>query len=122
MGDGVRAPFDRADVMIASLLAAFALWTGETGGTATAQGQSTVHVITIDALQFSPKTLTLKRGDRVRWVNKDLVPHTVTAQGGSFDSRSIAVGSSWTLLASQTGTFEYVCNFHPTMRGVLAVL
>jgi plastocyanin len=80
-----------------------------------------VHVIVMEGVQFKPATLTVRRGDRITWMNRDLFPHTATAQNGAFDSKSIAVGASWSFIAGKTGTFEYNCAFHPTMKATLTV-
>ena len=45
------------------------------------------HTVVIENLQFSPRELTVNRGDRIVWVNKDLFPHTATAEGKGFDSQ-----------------------------------
>jgi plastocyanin len=79
------------------------------------------HTVTIEGLQFRPQTLTVRRGDRVRWINKDLFPHTVTASDKAFDSRSIAANASWTYVARKPGDYAYACTFHPTMKGMLIV-
>lgn len=79
------------------------------------------HTVTIDGTRFSPESLTVARGDHVVWVNKDPFPHTATATGKAFDSGSIAAGAKWTYRATRTGTFEYVCTFHPTMKATLTV-
>ena len=81
---------------------------------------ASVHTVTIDAFEFKPPTLTVKRGDTVRWQNNDPVPHTATAKG-TFDSGSIAAGAAWQYKAVKQGRFEYVCSFHPTMKGTLIV-
>jgi len=78
------------------------------------------HTITIENMQFSPQTLTIKRGDRVVWANKDLVPHTATA-AKAFDSRSVAPNASWSYVARKPGRYDYVCTLHPTMKGTLVV-
>ena len=72
-------------------------------------------------MQFSPPELTVHRGDRIVWVNKDLFPHTVTAARKSFDSGSIAAGASWSYVAATSGDYAYGCTFHPTMQGRLTV-
>ncbi len=74
-------------------------------------------------MRFDPHTLTVTVGDRITWINKDLVPHTATAasDGQTFDSRSIASNASWTLVADNAGRYAYVCAFHPTMTGTLTV-
>ena len=78
------------------------------------------HIIVIEGMRFNPATLTVHRGDRIVWRNKDLVPHTATASG-NFDSHSIAAGGSWAYVARKAGALTYVCSFHPTMRGTLKV-
>ena len=79
------------------------------------------YVVTIENMQFNPSTLTVKRGDRVVWINKDLFAHTVTADTHAFDSRSIAAHASWSYEAAKAGSYAYGCTFHPTMRGALNV-
>jgi plastocyanin len=77
--------------------------------------------VTIENMQFSPAALSVHRGDRIVWVNKDLFPHTVTATHKAFDSGSIEAGGSWTYEAGKSGEFSYGCTYHPTMKGSLKV-
>ena len=78
------------------------------------------HEVKVEGMQFTPATLTVKRGDKVVWRNADLVPHTATA-AGKFDSRVVAPGKSWTWTAGKAGRYDYVCTLHPTMKGTLVV-
>lgn len=78
------------------------------------------HTVTIEGMQFQPATLTVKRGDKVVWRNKDIVPHTATAPG-KFDSKGIAGGASWSWRARAKGRYDYVCTYHPGMKATLAV-
>jgi plastocyanin len=78
------------------------------------------HTIAMDGTRFIPETLTVRKGDRVVWVNKDPFPHTVTARG-TFDSRSVGAGKSWSYMARGPGEFAYVCTLHPGMKGTLIV-
>jgi plastocyanin len=75
----------------------------------------------MEGTRFVPEKLTVRRGDRVVWINKDPFPHTATGRIRGFDSRSIAPESSWRYVAGKAGTFPYVCTFHPTMKGTLVV-
>jgi plastocyanin len=77
--------------------------------------------VTIEGMQFKPAALTVRRGDRITWVNKDLFPHTATGAKGMFDSASIPAGSSWSYVATESGTVAYACSFHPTMKATLTV-
>ena len=78
------------------------------------------HIVIIESMRFNPQTLTVQRGDRVTWINKDLFPHTVTAPG-KFDSHPIAAGGSWTYVARKAGEYDYVCSLHVTMKGKIEV-
>ena len=78
------------------------------------------HTIAIEGMQFAPAAVTVKRGDTIVWVNRDLVPHTVTARG-AFDSGPIAAGKAWKMTAKAEGRYEYVCTLHPTMKATLAI-
>ena len=81
----------------------------------------TTHSITIQGFQYLPGSLTVQAGDTITWTNTDIVPHTATAQGDDLDSRSIESRQGWRFVAARTGTYRYVCAFHPAMRGTLVV-
>lgn len=80
-----------------------------------------VRTVIIEGLRYRPRITVVRRGEPVKWVNEDPVPHTVTAVGGSFDSHGIAPGSSWTYVPEKRGEYDYTCTFHPSMRGRLEV-
>ena len=88
--------------------------------TASSAWKPVTHTVTIDGSQFSPATLTIKAGETVVWVNKDILAHTATAAKGSFDSKVIQPGKSWKHVARKKGEFPYTCAFHP-MNGKLVV-
>jgi plastocyanin len=75
-----------------------------------------VHTVQIENMKFAPENLSLIRGDSIIWVNKDIVPHTVTAEDNSFDSKSIAPGESWKMRPRKAGKVFYKCSFHPIMK------
>ena len=76
--------------------------------------------MTIDGASFSPADLTVKAGDTIVWINKDLLAHTATAKDGSFNSTVIQPGESWRFVAKRAGDFAYTCSFH-RMNAVLKV-
>lgn len=78
------------------------------------------RTVVIDGMQFRPATLAVRRGDTVVWRNKDLVPHTATVAGG-FDSGSIDPGRQWRWTVHGDGRIDYVCTYHPGMKGSLTV-
>ncbi len=82
---------------------------------------SKASTVTIESMQFNPAELTANVGDEVTWINKDLVPHTVTESHKSFDSKVIEPGKSWKLRIRKKGNFSYDCQLHPTMHAKLLV-
>jgi len=79
------------------------------------------HRIEIKGMAFAIPELAAAPGDTIVWVNQDIVPHTVTADGKQFDSGSLAPSGEWSLVIRERGRFPYTCTFHPTMKGVLVV-
>ncbi|WP_236572550.1 cupredoxin domain-containing protein [Burkholderia sp. 8Y] len=79
------------------------------------------YVVVIEQMRFDPPALTVARGDRVMWINKDLFPHTATADKQAFDSYAIAPDAAWTYVARDAGSYVYSCALHPTMHGSLNV-
>ena len=76
--------------------------------------------VVMDGTSYAPATLTVKRGTTVAFVNKDPFPHTVTSPG-HFDSKAIGAGKTWKFNAKKAGRFDYICTFHPNMKGALVV-
>jgi len=77
--------------------------------------------VSMQIVGFDPPVLTVRPGDRVTWVNKDLFPHSATADDKAFDSHSVAPTDTWTFVAGKPGTHTYICTFHPTMKGTIKV-
>ena len=99
---------------------AMALLAGGRPAGAADQGHAT-HAVTIENMQFNPAQLTVHPGDRIVFTNKDLFPHTVTADDGAFDSHSIAPNATWSYRAKQAGKHAYKCTYHSTMTGTVIV-
>ena len=77
---------------------------------------------TITIADFAyPPTTTVNVGDSVTWSNESGVAHTATADGGSFDTASIANGASASVPFDTPGTFAYHCAIHPQMTGSIVV-
>jgi len=90
------------------------------GASAVVVGKTVSHTVVIQGLKYVPETLVVRRGDTIRWINKDPFPHTVTAKG-VFDSSSIAPGGSWRYTVKMIGKYSYTCTFHPNMKATLLV-
>jgi plastocyanin len=77
--------------------------------------------ITMRNLAYSATAVAISAGQTVLWVNEDAVPHTVTADDGSFDSGNIDPGRSWARTFERAGTVAYHCTPHPFMKAVVTV-
>jgi plastocyanin len=110
MPDGFKA---RAGVgAVVALLSSFAFVVAG----APARAATTHHVSVVD-FAFSPKTLTVEPGDTVTWTNNSGLPHTVTADDGSFDSGSLGPGQTFTHTFGVAATVPYHCSFHGAPGG-----
>ena len=87
---------------------------------ASAPAIAETHTVVLDGMRFQPATLAVRRGDTVVWHNKDLVPHTATVKGG-FDSGNIDSGKQWRWTVRGDGRIDYICTYHPAMKGSLTV-
>jgi LPXTG-motif cell wall-anchored protein len=76
---------------------------------------------------FGPKVVTIKVGESVTWSSSGANPHTVTADGGAFDSSPscptpltacLHNGDSYTHTFSSIGTFPYHCKIHGASGGI----
>ncbi len=70
---------------------------------------------------FTPATLTVTVGATVTWTNTGKVDHTVTANGGAFDSGTLSPGASFSFTFKVAGAFAYHCAIHPFMTGTVIV-
>jgi plastocyanin len=71
--------------------------------------------------QFVPARVEVTAGTVVEWTNQGARDHTVTSDDRSWDSGSIAPGSSWRHRFDRPGTYAIHCEPHPSMRGVVVV-
>ena len=68
--------------------------------------------VNVDDNFFSPKTVTLKRGDKIRFVWTGDAPHNVKGAGINIGTRT---SGSRTVTVRRAG--KYVCTIHPGMTG-----
>ena len=76
--------------------------------------------IVIENLAFAPTEASVKVGDTIEWVNKDVFAHTATARNGDFDVNQ-PPKKTVTSVLNKAGTVEYYCRFHPNMKATLTV-
>ena len=78
--------------------------------------------IGIDNFQFTPRTLTVKAGAKVTWMNGDDVPHQIVSASGQFNASPVLdTDQRFSAIFSSTGTYQYFCSLHPQMQGTVVV-
>ncbi|WP_085909070.1 cupredoxin domain-containing protein [Kiloniella majae] len=84
---------------------------------AQATDDSREHTVEIRNLVFLPDVIEVCPGDKIRWINRDISPHTATALDGRWDTEELTLNQRRTLIVTEGMTGEYYCLFHPHMRG-----
>ena len=77
--------------------------------------------VQIADFSFSPDEVEVAAGTELTWTNEDPTAHTVTAEDGAFDSRSMDPGAGFAVRLDEPGTYPYTCLIHPTMRATVRV-
>lgn len=73
-------------------------------------------------IQFVPKNVTARVGEKVVWINEDNVEHDVVADSGArFHSRAFGQGGRFSYTPSRPGTIAYECNLHVGMTAKVTV-
>lgn len=77
---------------------------------------------------FTPQKMTISTGDQVVWANNDKISHTITSgspadaiSGSMFDSGIMKPTSTFSYTFLNPGNFDYYCQVHPWMTGVIVV-
>ena len=71
--------------------------------------------------RFGPAEITIAAGGTVTWTNTDNQAHTATSSG-NFDTGAIDPDATASVTFDETGTFTYICSFHPFMTGTITVI
>ena len=80
--------------------------------------------VTLEDVAFKPGKLTIRKGDRVRFVWKDgpYTGHNVRSRGTPrFKGSGTRTSGSYTVRFARKGTYRYVCTIHLGMDGRIVV-
>ncbi len=87
--------------------------------------RATTHIITTQNFSFSPPSINVTLGDTVKWIwvsgTHTTSSMTVPAGAAAWNAPLNNTTTSFTYVPTVTGTYNYVCNFHPTMMGMFTV-
>jgi plastocyanin len=78
-----------------------------------------IHIVDF---AFLPAETTMTLGQNIRWLNFGSNMHTATdTTTNQWDSGTLNPGDAFTFHPGSPGAFQYICLFHPAMRGTLVV-
>lgn len=86
-----------------------------------AMAKSSATQVHIDNFTFTPQTLTVERGTKVTWTNRDDVPHTVKSTEKKFLSKTLDTDDTFSFTFTEPGTYDYFCTVHSHMTGKIVV-
>lgn len=81
-------------------------------------------VIAMRSFTYAPDSIRVAAGTTVTWANCEPTStdaHTSTARGAEWRSSYIAPGAFFSRQFNDVGRFEYFCEPHPFMHGVIIV-
>ncbi len=126
----------RSSVSTLTLGAAGALLLAACGGSTSPYGggggggggacTTTAIKVCMNALSFSPSSLTISAGTTVTWQNGSVTTHTVTSDAGSsltYNSGDVVGGATFSQTFNTAGTYNYHCTYHVAsgMTGTITV-
>lgn len=93
------------------------------GALAAAAALAGENIIVQSGRAFEPAALTVKAGDGLTFVNRDLYDHNVysASSGNGFNIGIQVPGDTSGVTLSNPGTVEVRCRIHPKMRLVVTV-
>jgi plastocyanin len=100
-------------IVVGSVLAAGVLFARAAGPSST---------VSIDNFTFAPRTLKIKTGTTVTWINRDDIPHGIASSNNAFaKSKTLDTDNSYSFIFTTPGTYQYFCYIHPHMVGSIVV-
>mgnify|MGYP001199310940 CR=1 FL=1 len=76
--------------------------------------------VLIENNKFIPREIDSQIGDKVTWINKDSVKHTITFEDVRLD-QVLTKGAQISYTLSEKEEARYFCRFHPGMQGSVKV-
>ena len=72
--------------------------------------------------EFDPRDIEIEAGGTVMWINDDIAPHDLHFLApNKLHSGVVRPGKAWIHTFAAAGNYDYYCDFHNTMKGVVVV-
>lgn len=79
------------------------------------------HHVDIKRFRFVPDRLSVRHGDRIVWINRDIAPHTATALGGAWSTGNLNRDERAGITVTGDMEEEYLCLYHPHMTARIVI-
>jgi plastocyanin len=87
-----------------------------------AAGAAATKTVTLRNIAFTPSSVMIHRGGKVRFVWRDgSIGHDVRFRSGGFKASPLQSSGSETLTFKKKGTFHFFCSVHSNMKGTVKV-
>ncbi len=80
------------------------------------------HEVEIRSFVFNPAVIQARIGDTIRWTNKDIAPHTATADEYGWDTDILERNETAEVEVTAGMELSYFCVFHPHMKGKVEIV
>jgi plastocyanin len=77
--------------------------------------------VAIVDFEYEPGELTVEPGTKVTWTNQDASNHTVSFENGPGDLGNVDEDGRLSARFEKPGSYPYVCQYHPNMKGRITV-
>ena len=113
-------------IALVAVLALTAACGGNDGGEAAPSGEGAAaqEAVALSAsdMAFSPPTLEAPAGGSIEFVNDDDAKHSFTVEEAGIDTDADAGASATVDLGdAEPGSYDFVCKYHPDMKGTLEI-
>ncbi len=80
---------------------------------------ATAAQVQIKDYKFQPAQITIQSGGTVTWTNQDTMLHDVKFKDS--ESPEMKKGEQFSRKFDKPGTYDYICEIHPGMKGKVIV-
>jgi plastocyanin len=78
------------------------------------------HTVEIKEMKFTPDVILARRGEKVIFINHDLLTHDITEDPGkAWSSGPLVANQTWEWTVRES--VDYYCSIHPVMKGKIIV-
>jgi plastocyanin len=84
------------------------------------ENKPATHTVEMIKMTFQPGVIKVKRGDRIVFVNHDMLTHDITEESRkAWTSSPLPTDQTWILTVTESS--GYYCSLHPVMKGNIIV-